>query len=192
MVSEGPITFLWVLTLQITSRVANVDDSSLIYNRPSQKIIGEMHAQLAIYLPFQYISSAMWLIQAVNNTELLFLSARWFTAAKFPAISLQVIPINCSEKNNKRKKKLIVNHSILSSWKERKSKLMVLITLSGRQLISNISRNLQHQVLDPRIFHSILCCITSYLGYMSGLSFSLFFFALPLNLLNSVSFMMGD
>lgn len=57
MVSEGPITFLWVLTLQITSRVANVDDSSLIYNRPSQKIIGEMHAQLAIYLPLKQFFS---------------------------------------------------------------------------------------------------------------------------------------
>lgn len=53
MVSEGPITFLWILPLQITSRVANVDDNSLTYNRPSQKINREMLAQLAIFLPLK-------------------------------------------------------------------------------------------------------------------------------------------
>lgn len=53
MVSEGPITFVWILHLQITSRVANVDDNSLTCNRPSQKIIREMLAQLAIFLPLK-------------------------------------------------------------------------------------------------------------------------------------------
>lgn len=34
-------------------RVANVDDNSQTYNRPLQKIIKEMLAQLAIFLPLK-------------------------------------------------------------------------------------------------------------------------------------------
>jgi len=53
VVFGGPITFLWVLPLQMTIRVANVDDNNLTYNRPSQKIIKEMHVQLAVFLPLK-------------------------------------------------------------------------------------------------------------------------------------------
>lgn len=57
MVSEGLITFVWLLPLQISSRVANVDDNSLTYNRPSQKIIREMLAPLAIFMPLKELLS---------------------------------------------------------------------------------------------------------------------------------------
>lgn len=117
MVSEGPITFLSVLPLQITSRVANVDDNSLTYNRPSQKITSEMHAQLVILLPLKEFFSIYKFSNVTDSSckqfRIYISLCRWFIAAKFPAISLQAISINCSEE--KKKKIRIVNRSILSS-----------------------------------------------------------------------------
>lgn len=168
MVSEDLSTFLCILLLQITSRVANVVHNGLTYNRHSQKIISEMNAQLAIFLPLKEFFSILKFSNVTGS------SCKQFRmcSSYFQMVYCSKIASNHSSSDLHQlfwdKKIRIVNHSILSSWKERKFELMVLITVSDRWLICYIPRHLWHEVLDPIIFYSILSCITSYLCYMFG------------------------
>lgn len=142
MVSEGLITLVWLLPLQITSRVANVDDNCLTYNRPSQKIIREILSQLALFLPLKEFHS---ILQFPNVTDSSCKQFRWCLSlcqmglfSKIPCNQSSIFIHQLFWKKNPEFLTIPCYHV------EKKSKLMVLVSLSDSQLSNNTPRIQRH------------------------------------------------